>query len=62
MLESSQETSAIVVDASGTIDFDETADAGDDQELPDESPISSTELAYCVVATESSDPVVVRAD
>ncbi|MGI9237834.1 MAG: hypothetical protein ACR2QZ_10585 [Woeseiaceae bacterium] len=53
---------AIVVDASGTIDLDESADAGNDQELPDDSPLSTTELAYCIVATEASEPVVVRAD
>ena len=53
---------AIVVDSIGTIDLDESADAGEDQDLPDDSPTSGTELAYCVVATETSDPVVVRAD
>ena len=53
---------AIVVDASGSVSFDKSANAGEDQKLPDDSPVSETELAYCVVATESSDPVVIRAD
>lgn len=53
---------SVVVDASGTIEFDETADPGDDEELPDDSPLSTKDLAYCVVATETSDPIVVRAD
>ena len=53
---------AIVVDmVGGTIDLDETASTPD-QDLPDDSPISNTDLAYCVVATETSVPVVVRAD
>ena len=53
---------AIVVDSFGTINMDKSAATGEDQELPDDSPTSSTDLDYCIVATETSDPVVVRAD
>lgn len=54
------EGTAIVVDEGGAIVVDEAADAGDDVELPDDSQQSDTELAYCMVAEEDSDPIVIR--
>jgi hypothetical protein len=54
------EGGAVVVDEGGPVVADETADSEDDEELMPGAPTSDTELAYCMVATPTSAPIVIR--
>jgi hypothetical protein len=54
------EGGAVVADEGGAVVADETADPDDDDELPAGAPTSDTDLAYCMVATPTSSPIVIR--
>jgi hypothetical protein len=54
------EGGAIVADEGSAIVADEEADGAKDQTLGSDAPTSDTELAYCMVATPGSDPIVIR--
>lgn len=54
------EGGAVVVDEGGAVVVDAEAEAGEDVELPDGIPTSTTNLAYCTVAEDSSNPIVSR--
>lgn len=54
------EGGAIVVDEGGAIVVDESADSGDDQQIPTGAPQSDSGFAYCMVATPTSTPIVIR--
>jgi hypothetical protein len=58
------EGGAVVIDEGGTVVADEggaaVADAGDDASLGTGAPTSDTPLAYCMVATPTSTPIVIR--
>lgn len=54
------EGGAVIADEGGAVVADASADPGDDEELGDDAPESDTDLAYCMVATATSDPIVIR--
>jgi hypothetical protein len=54
------EGGAVVADEGGAVVADASADAGDDEELMMDAPTSDTDLAYCMVATPTSAPIVIR--
>ena len=54
------EGGAVVVDEGGAVVVDAAAEAADDVMLPGGTPMSTTDLAYCTVADDTSDPIVSR--